>query len=161
MTDNCNECKNRVDVINKLKPDKDGTLKNYITKKLLLIINAMAVDLSGGTSDGSANIRPGQNLGFVENIYYNTLFGQKIYNDIFEKAAAYMFFVIKNHTFVDGNKRTGLAAAVLLLEWNGYALAPFDEDKVFEVVIMIASGKNTPETVIPEIAEWLKEMSLE
>jgi death-on-curing family protein len=134
---------------------------NYLNKKLLLVINAMAVSLSGGSSDGRSNLRPGQNLGFVENIFYNNLFGQKIYNDIFEQAAAYMFFIIKNHTFVDGNKRTGLAAAVLLLEWNGYALAPFDENKVFDTVIMIASGKNDPDHVIPYIAQWLRSISLE
>ncbi len=34
-------------------------------------------------------------------------------------AAAYLFHVVKNHPFVDGNKRTGLAVALTFLEVNG------------------------------------------
>ena len=41
---------------------------------------------------------------------------------IFELAAAYAFGVVKNHPFVDGNKRTGFTIAVMFLERNGETL---------------------------------------
>ena len=47
-----------------------------------------------------------------------TMFGQYLYKDIFEMAAAYFFHIIKNHPFVDGNKRTGLVVAITFLERN-------------------------------------------
>ncbi len=40
----------------------------------------------------------------------------------FEMAAAYAFHIVKNHAFVDGNKRTGLAAALVFLEINKYSV---------------------------------------
>ena len=36
-------------------------------------------------------------------------------------AAAYLFHIVMNHPFVDGNKRTGTVAALVLLDWNGFA----------------------------------------
>ena len=39
----------------------------------------------------------------------------------FEMAAAYLFHIVMNHPFVDGNKRTGTAAALVFLDWNGFA----------------------------------------
>ena len=40
----------------------------------------------------------------------------------FEMAAAYLFHIVMNHPFVDGNKRTGTVAALVFLEWNGIAI---------------------------------------
>lgn len=102
----------------------------------------------------------GRNIRFIEQIHANVLFGMPIYPDIFHQAAAYMFFIIKNHVFQDGNKRTGLATAIAFLEWNGILIAPFDEDSVFDFVISIAGGANDSQAVIPRIADWLHEMSI-
>ena len=46
--------------------------------------------------------------------------GDDLYSTVYEKAAALLFSIIKNHPFVDGNKRTGLHAAMTFLELNGY-----------------------------------------
>jgi len=40
--------------------------------------------------------------------------------DIFDLAASYAFGLVKNHPFIDGNKRTGFVVAVVFLELNGY-----------------------------------------
>ena len=63
--------------------------------------------------------------------------GQYLHADIFEMAAAYLFHLANNHAFVDGNKRTALAAALVFLDANGYEVA--DEgtelaDMVLELV---------------------------
>ncbi len=45
--------------------------------------------------------------------------GQSPYRDIAEMAAAYLFYLCKNHPFVDGNKRTALGACIVFLRLNG------------------------------------------
>ncbi|MBN2532869.1 MAG: type II toxin-antitoxin system death-on-curing family toxin [Spirochaetales bacterium] len=132
----------------------------YVNKHMLIVINRLVTIYSGGSGFPGNNIRSGQSLSFVDRIYTNTVFGKSIYPDIYHRAAAYMFYIIKNHVFNDGNKRTGLAAAITFLKWNDIVFVPFDENKVFDFVIDVSTGENDPDTVIPQIADWLKEMSI-
>lgn len=60
--------------------------------------------------------------------------------DLFELAAAYLFGLLKNHPFMDGNKRTGLAAADLFLYFNGYSLEAEQED-VIQLVLMVSTSE--------------------
>lgn len=48
-----------------------------------------------------------------------TMFGELLHPTIYEQAAAYLFHLVKNHPFVDGNKRVGLGAALTFLGMNG------------------------------------------
>lgn len=50
--------------------------------------------------------------------------GTLLHSSVPEQAAAYLYHVLKNHAFVDGNKRTALACALVFLEINGYELDP-------------------------------------
>lgn len=59
--------------------------------------------------------------------------------DLFDLAAAYLFGIAKNHPFVDGNKRTALAAADLFLVFNGWTLEADDNDLI-QFVLMVAAG---------------------
>jgi death-on-curing protein len=54
-------------------------------------------------------------------------------------AAAYLFHIAANHPFVDGNKRTGLAAALLFLEVNDHTLVA-DKTAVGDMVLAVADG---------------------
>ena len=73
----------------------------------------------------------------------------------FEMAAAYMFHIIQNHPFVDGNKRTGAVAALVFLALNNFE-ADMPED-VFELFVRaVAKG----EIQKPEIAKFLEEHSI-
>jgi len=45
--------------------------------------------------------------------------GEYLHADLFEMAGAYLFHIVRNHPFLDGNKRTGLAAALVFLDLNG------------------------------------------
>ena len=49
-----------------------------------------------------------------------SMMGQPLISDPIEIAAAYLFYICKNHAFVDGNKRTALAACLVFLEENGF-----------------------------------------
>lgn len=59
---------------------------------------------------------------------------------VFEMAAAYVFHIVENHPFFDGNKRTGLACALAFLKINGVEI--LDRDNVFENEILeLSQGK--------------------
>jgi death-on-curing protein len=82
-----------------------------------------------------------------------SMFGQDAYPGVWEKAAALMHSVVANHPFVDGNKRTGLTAALAFLDLNGIATEPLDEDRAYDLTIAVASGKLTD---VEEIAAGLR-----
>ena len=63
-----------------------------------------------------------------------------LHHDVFEMAAAYLFHLCKNHPFLDGNKRTALAAALLFLGLNGFQLDA-DPDRLTELVLGVAEGR--------------------
>ena len=60
--------------------------------------------------------------------------------DLFEMAAAYLFHIARNHPFVDGNKRTALAAALVFLDLNGIRITAADED-LETLAIGVAAGR--------------------
>jgi death on curing protein len=71
-----------------------------------------------------------------------SMMGQPLISDPREIAAAYLFYICRNHPFLDGNKRTALAACLVFLETNGLLpdrRLPIDEWEQF--VIDIASSK--------------------
>jgi len=59
--------------------------------------------------------------------------------DIVEMAALYTAGIVRNHPFVDGNKRSGFMAGVLFLEMNGYSFHANEED-VIATVLSLAAG---------------------
>ena len=65
--------------------------------------------------------------------------GQLLHPDVFEMAAAYLFHLVANHAFVDGNKRVGAAAAVLFLELNGYRFTAEPDDYALLVLSVARS----------------------
>ena len=132
---------------------------NYVTKRMVLVIHRLCLNLTGGYGTDGVNLRAGQGLGFVDYVFANEVFGQRIYPDIFHQAAAYMFHIIKGHIFTDGNKRTGLAVAITFLEWNGILFAPLPDEAVFDFVMALAGGPNDPDEAIPRIASWLRGLS--
>lgn len=72
--------------------------------------------------------------------------GQYLHTDIFEMAAAYLFHLVKNHPFIDGNKRVGLEAALLFLEINGHSTAATDEELV-DLTLRVAQGLATKQEI--------------
>ncbi|TWU39348.1 type II toxin-antitoxin system death-on-curing family toxin [Novipirellula artificiosorum] len=64
----------------------------------------------------------------------------------FEMAAAYLFHLVMNHPFVDGNKRVGLEAALIFLEINEVAIEATDEELV-QLVLDTTSSKVTKQDI--------------
>jgi len=71
-----------------------------------------------------------------------TMMGQPLMSDPIEIAAAYLFYLCRNHAFIDGNKRTALAACLVFLQSNG--LLPEKKlpmDRWEEFVLDVAASK--------------------
>jgi death-on-curing protein len=103
---------------------------------------------------GSEGLRDINLLSSAVAMPYATFSGDFLHRDIFEMAAAYAFHICRNHPFVDGNKRTALASALVFLELNRISIRD-PEEKLFYAMINIASGKMTKE----KFAELLRELN--
>ena len=70
---------------------------------------------------------------------------------VFDLAASYGFGLVKNHPFIDGNKRVGFIAAVVFLELNGYRFRATEADAAVQTLALAAG-----ELSEAEYAAWLK-----
>lgn len=124
---------------------------NYLYPNQILYLHKRLVQVSGGS--------PGvRDQGLLESAVYRpqaSFGGSDLYPDVFSKAAALGHSIVKNHPFVDGNKRTGFEAMRLFLRINGWDLRAA-EDRKFRFILQIASDPQTDEH---RIAEWLKRHS--
>ncbi len=68
-----------------------------------------------------------------------------------ELAASYAFGIVKNHPFIDGNKRSGFAAAVMFLELNGRRFTASDADATIRTLALAAG-----ELIEAQFASWLE-----
>jgi death-on-curing protein len=66
--------------------------------------------------------------------------GRYLHADIFEMAAAYLYHLVMNHPFVDGNKRVGLEAALIFLEINNENLKASDQELI-DLVLKTTAGQ--------------------
>ena len=69
-----------------------------------------------------------------------TFGGQYLQGDLSEMAAAYLFHIVQNHAFIDGNKRVGAVAADVFLALNEQRLIA-DQDEYAELVLSVARGE--------------------
>ena len=124
---------------------------NYLTVAQVLFIHDQMVKRFGG----SFGVR---DLGLVESAVARpeaSFDGQDLYTDIFDKAAALLQSLLKNHPFVDGNKRTALTSAGVFLKNNGWKLKNTNKEEV--VFAVDVDNKHLP---LEEISKWLKEHSV-
>jgi death-on-curing protein len=72
---------------------------------------------------------------------------------LFDMAAAYAHGIVKNHPFVDGNKRSGLLAAAVFLEANGVRVSVTEEDAVMQTLALAAGAISAK-----DFAMWLEKI---
>ena len=80
--------------------------------------------------------------------------GRYLHQDLFEMAAAYLFHIVSNHPFVDGNKRVGAVAAFIFLSLNGVELKASGAS-FGKVVMRVAKGEANK----AEVAKFLRNNS--
>lgn len=66
--------------------------------------------------------------------------GKYVHSDVYEMAAAYAFHIAENQTFVDGNKRTALASALVFLDWHEIEISESGEE-LYKAMIDLAQKK--------------------
>jgi death-on-curing protein len=72
--------------------------------------------------------------------------GQYLHTDLCEMAAAYLFHIVQNHPFIDGNKRVGAVAADVFLALNDVRFGA-KEDDYADLVLSVARGETNKSTV--------------
>jgi death-on-curing protein len=87
----------------------------HLTVADVLEVHAEAISQFGG----SAGIREMALLESAVAAPQASFGGESVYTDLIEVAAAYLFFLCRNHPFVDGNKRAALGACIVFLRLNG------------------------------------------
>ena len=71
-----------------------------------------------------------------------TFAGEDLHSSLTEKGAAYLFHLLRNHPFIDGNKRAGLACCLVFLRLNGVAIRATD-DELVDLVAAVAEGSGS------------------
>lgn len=119
----------------------------YLSEAEVILVNENMVSLYGGLHGikdlnmlSLAVGRPQMTVGF-----------QDAYPTIFDKAAAMFDSIIRNHPFLDGNKRTSLFSAVLFLTYNGW-------DVIFKrkEAVKFTKKVHDKRLSVEEISKWLK-----
>ena len=108
----------------------------YPSKRQILLLHQALIESSGGL-DGlrdegmldAAIAAPLQSFG-----------GQDLYPTLVDKASRLAFGLIKDHPFVDGNKRIGTHAMLVLLALNGVELTYEDEDLI-DIILKVAASE--------------------
>jgi death-on-curing protein len=118
-----------------------------LTPKQILLIHDELIEIYGG----SHGVRD-ENL-LESAIYqpYVSYGGVDLYVTIFDKAAALLRSLIKNHPFVDGNKRTAIVSVQIMLEENSYKFSA-SIDTTYNFLIDVANKNRSVE----QISVWLK-----
>jgi len=103
---------------------------------------------------GGSGIR---DLGFLQSALAqpeSSFSGEWLHLDLYEMAAAYAYHICNNHPFIDGNKRTALAASLVFLELNGISILD-PKHKLLDVMWQTAKGKLDKD----ELAKILRKLS--
>ena len=105
----------------------------WLLREAVLATHERLLSAFGGATGVRDNGLLDSGLARAENLH---AYGQPT---IFELAAAYAFGVVKNHPFIDGNKRTGFTIAVVFLELNGENFSASEVDAPIQTLALAAS----------------------
>lgn len=118
-----------------------------LTLEQLLEIHSLVVEATGG----SVGLRDLGRLEAAIATQTQKVFGEELYESLFDKSAALIRAIIADHPFVDGNKRTALLVGLTFLALNNI-IFDFKSSEIEDFAVLIA----TNHTDIPEVSNWLK-----
>ena len=124
----------------------------YLTVEQVLFLHARLIAETGG----SHGVR---DLGLLQSAIARpqaSFEGVDLYPDLFTQAAALLDSLARNHPFIDGNKRTAIAAAALFLRRNGYQLTASNKE-VVTFMMAVAQG----ELSLEAMTDWLRQHSIQ
>ena len=117
----------------------------WISREVALAIHEQSLALHGGSAGMRDEGLLESALGRPQNLF---AYEQP---DIHTLAAAYAAGIIRNHPFIDGNKRTGFVVCAVFLERNGYELLASEEEATLTTLALAASQMKEA-----EYASWLQ-----
>ena len=80
-----------------------------------------------------------------------TFGGEFVHDGLFAMAAAYLFHIVCNHPFLDGNKRTGLLSALVFLDLN-YITIERESEALYDLTMAVAEGRADKEEIAATLA---------
>jgi len=108
----------------------------HLTVEIVRQIHAAVIEAYGG----ARGVRDEALLHSAVAAPQATYGGRSPYADIVEVAAAYLFYLCRNHAFIDGNKRVAMTAAIVFLRLNGVEPAP-DGPQWEELMLDVAASR--------------------
>jgi death-on-curing protein len=122
----------------------------HLTVEIVREIHAEAIARFGG-SDG---VRDSALLESAVAAPQASFRGKSPYRDLAEVAAAYLYYLCRNHPFIDGNKLAALGSCIVFLRLNGIEPTP-DGPEWEELVLAIAGGSLDREQATTRLRELL------
>ena len=119
-----------------MSPSIGDSRNAFLTRRLILAIHRDQIENYGGTK----GLRDEAMLESALEQPPATFGGKLLHQTVFDQAAAYLFHLVQNHPFVDGNKRVAFAAMDVFLRLNNLQLQLSDDDAV-ELVLRTATGE--------------------
>ena len=123
----------------------------HLTVEIVREIHAEAIRNFGGL-DG---IRDEALLASAVFAPQSSFGGKSPYIDLIDVAAAYLFYLCRNHPFLDGNKRTAMTAAIVFLRLNGIEPAR-DSERWEKLMLDVAASKIDREETTGRLRKLLK-----
>jgi death-on-curing protein len=128
----------------------------HLERNEIIFINKTQLSFGGFDSGQNENLENSNSFEYLLNIVSESYFGQKRYKDVYEVASAYVYFIIKDHIFFDGCKRTGVHSSLLFLKKNGLELKQEASKLITKFTIRIEKK----ELSFDQIVEWFKKNTI-
>lgn len=122
-----------------------------ISKEQILFMHKQLIDETGGLG----GVRDEALLDSAINVPFQKFDGADLFPTVQHKAARLCFGIIKNHAFVDGNKRIGTHTMLVFLALNGIEI-DYTQKELYQIILDIASGK----LELDSLTHWIIEHQL-
>jgi len=129
---------------------------NPISVQQIINLNREIILRTGGFARGAGRLQNKNSLEYVVALVNSIGDGETFCMSVHEMAAALAFHIISGHVFIDGNKRTGMIAALWFLERNGWSLSKnVKENHLVQLALDVATNSISK----TEIAKWFEQNS--
>mgnify|MGYP001782730524 CR=1 FL=1 len=117
-----------------------------LSKSQILLLHNQLISETGGSS----GLRDESLLDSALNAPFQTFDGKDVYPSLQQKAARLCFSLVKNHPFIDGNKRIGAHAMLVFLALNSIDLQ-YSQEEFSDIIIQLAAG----EIELTDLLHWI------
>ncbi|MGN1432846.1 MAG: type II toxin-antitoxin system death-on-curing family toxin [Ruminococcus sp.] len=122
-----------------------------LSKEQILLMHKQLIDETGGL-DG---VRDEALLDSAINAPFHKFDGKDLFPTVQQKAARLCFGIIKNHAFIDGNKRIGTHTMLVFLALNGIEI-DYTQKELYQIILDLSSGK----LELDSLTHWIIEHEL-